>query len=390
MEKGNRQPKDIKLAYRVAYLLAGYIKQTLSDEELLELEAWKSESDHNRNLFSELTDENEIQQSLNEFSKPDTEGYLQKSKEHLSSLRRKRSIRIWSYAAAACIAFIVFLFIYYTPFSKTNSADLVEINAKDIQPGTTYATLTLANGKIIVLDTSQTDTAKNGQFIIHGKKGELEYNHSQTVSEYHTLTVPRKGVYKLVLPDGSRVWLNSESSIQYPTAFTGTERKVFVTGETYFEVAPDKQKPFRVVAEKFVVEALGTAFNINTYLNEPTDLTTLVEGAVRLTFKKGSEILKPGEQLKLSENSVEILNPDIGSAVAWKNDQFKFTNTPIDAIMRQVARWYDAEIVYQDKVTVDLNATIERNVPLSKLLYLLSKTDEVHFKIDGKKIIVTK
>ncbi len=192
------------------------------------------------------------------------------------------------------------------------------------------------------------------------------------------------------MPDGSKVWLNSESSIQYPTAFVGKERKVIVTGETFFEVAKNKDKPFIAVGGDMQVEALGTQFNINVYNNEPFRSATLVEGSVLVTQGKNENILKPGQQAQISHGDFSVVNTDAMDVIAWKNDMFKFTNTPIDAIMRQVERWYDAETVYQDKVDFHFNGTIERSVPVSKLLHYIEATGQVHFKIEDKKIIVMK
>jgi ferric-dicitrate binding protein FerR (iron transport regulator) len=163
-----------------------------------------------------------------------------------------------------------------------------------------------------------------------------------------------------------------------------------VTGETFFEVAKNKEKPFRVVVGDVTVEALGTQFNINAYSNEPFLSTTLVEGSVMVTKGSKENLLKPGQQAKIGENDFNILSPDINEIIAWKNEQFRFKNTPIEAIMRQLERWYDAEVEYKDKVNLHLNITIERNVPVSKLLQIFEETNQVHFKVEGKKIIVMK
>lgn len=391
MDKGKKLPKDIKSAYRVSYLLAGHIRQKLTDAEKEELEAWKNEDEHNQKLFAELTDEDNIQELLTEYKKPDTESYLEKSKEQLTFIKRNQRNKIWSYVAAAGVISAAFILFYFKPFS-TNSTEepIIAGNAEaDILPGDTVASITLGNGKTVRL-TSNRDTVINGQAVVSGSQGEVVYGSQSMEVEQHTLSVPRKGFFRLTLPDGTKVWLNSSTSITYPTAFNGNERRVKVNGETYFEVAPDKNKPFRVETDLFTVEAVGTAFNVNTYTDEPIATTTLVEGVVKLTNANHTTLLKPGQQWQLAGNQSKVVQTDTRPYTAWINDEFRFSNTPLDAIMRQVARWYDAEVVFKDAVSVELNATIEKDVPLSKLLHLLAKTDEVHFSIEGNKIIVTK
>ena len=222
------------------------------------------------------------------------------------------------------------------------------------------------------------------------EQGEIAYN-GQAIADptaYHMLTIPRKGHYKLLLPDGTKVWLNAASSIRYPIAFSGTERKVFVTGEAYFEVAKDKTKPFRVVANDLVVEALGTAFNVNAYADEPYISTTLLEGSVLVTKGNTENVLKPGQQARITGAVFSIINVKGEEAIAWKNNQFKFSDLPLDVIMRQIERWYDAEIIYENKPADHFNAEISRDVPVSKLLHILALTNRVHFTIEGNKIFV--
>ena len=168
--------------------------------------------------------------------------------------------------------------------------------------------------------------------------------------EYNTLSVPRKGHYKLTLPDGSKVWLNAESPIVFPTNFNGIERRVVVTGETYFEVVKDKTKPFRVVADDMTVEALGTQFNINAYPNESMLAATLAEGSLLVAKGKDENILKPGQQAQTSDNHFTIAEVDPTDITAWKNNEFKFHNTSLESIMRQVERWYDCEVYFKIKL----------------------------------------
>ena len=380
-------------AHRIARLIAGYVRGTLSKNEHDELDEWITVSDENMQLFERLTDEKNLEEVTKFMESVDTEKALQEKKEQIVFNKppvRKMWLRVLPYAVAASLIIIVGLFIF-RPFNKKDTPSEIISNTPDILPGSDKATLTLEDGKVIKLGDIVNDTSINGHAKVLQKQGEVVYT-NQTINNpmaYHTLNVPRKGQYKLVLPDGTKVWINAESSIRYPLSFDGKERKVFVTGETYFEVAKDKTKPFRVVIDDIVVEALGTAFNINAYSNEPFVSTTLVEGSVLVSKGNTDNILKPSQQAKISSTDFMIANVETNDVIAWKDNRFRFTNAPIDVIMRQIERWYDAEIVYENMPTDHFNALdVPRDVPVSKLLYYLEKTKRVHFKIEDKKIIV--
>lgn len=212
----------------------------------------------------------------------------------------------------------------------------------------------------------------------------------QTASVMHTLTTPVGGQYQVTLPDGTKVWLNASSMLKYPSRFTGNDRTVELSGEGYFEVAKNISKPFKVVANDVNVEVLGTHFNINAYSDEPSLMTTLLEGSVKVSKGNDFKMLIPGQQSAVINDQIRISNVDTSNIVAWKNNEFKFTDAPIETVMRQVKRWYGAEIIYQDKVTHHFNATVDRTESIDKLLHYLEGTGQVHFKLDNKKIIVMK
>lgn len=265
----------------------------------------------------------------------------------------------------------------------------------DIGPGRNAAVLTLAGGKTIVLDDSTHGTiGQQGNTVILNNSGQLVYNTSSgNVSEvfYNTLTTQKGNQYHLTLPDGTRVWLNAVSSITFPTAFAGKERRVAISGEAYFEVAKNQQKPFIVQQADVTVEVLGTSFDVNGYGDDSALKTTLVEGKIRVGRAGLASVLQPGQQAVIGKTTGGISvdpDPDMEAVLAWKNGDFAFKDADIGSIMRQVERWYDVDVVYDAPVSGHFVADIPKNVPLSHLLKLLELTDQVHFRIEGKKITV--
>jgi transmembrane sensor len=225
----------------------------------------------------------------------------------------------------------------------------------------------------------------------------LQYNNAGkngTEVLYNTLSTPRGRQFQLVLPDGSRVWLNSASSITFPTAFTGKDRLVKLEGEAYMEVAKDASHPFKVSINEMQVEVLGTHFNINGYVNEVLVKTTLLEGRVKVRSSATNQqaILVPGEQAQINRQNQtinKIKDVDVDAEVAWRFGNFQFNNADLKTVMRQLERWYDVEVVYNGEVPDrEFLGTIPRRLNLSKVLTLL-QGQNVHFKIDGKKIIVS-
>jgi transmembrane sensor len=210
-------------------------------------------------------------------------------------------------------------------------------------------------------------------------------------SQYNTLSTPRGGQYQVVLPDGTKAWLNSASSLKYPTVFDGKTRNVELRGEAYFEVAKNSRSPFTVNTSDMQVVVLGTAFNLMAYADEGAVRTTLVNGVVRLLSHKGAQMIKPGEQGSLDkrEEQFTVSRPDLDEVLAWKDGEFKFSGQTIQTIMRQMVRWYDVDIEYQGvPPDIRFNGDISSKQNASALLDILETTRAVHFKIEGRKIIV--
>lgn len=402
-------------ANRIAYLVAGYLRQTLSEKEHDELDNWIAGSDENQVLFEELTDPVMIEKGLREMDAINTEEALERIKSKIHFALKKTSAgkrRILQYSIAASILLLAGLFVVYKTVLKPNKNETGITAMKDIPAGGNYAMLTLANGQTINLKAVGNGTIYNEQGTIVNKTNEGEINYETTGRggtevKYNVLITPAGGQYKVVLPDGSKVWLNASSSLKYPLVFEEKERVVELTGEGYFEIKPLSHKggsgniPFFVKTGNMKVEVLGTHFNINAYADEPTIKTTLLEGRVHVSWQRTAKDLRiyvheaelePGEQTQAGSDELKVISRDkvnVDEVIAWKNGKFQFKDEPIENIMRQLSRWYDAEIVYEGKKTdYHFNATIYRNEPVSKLLQLLEATERVHFSIEGKTIVV--
>lgn len=297
--------------------------------------------------------------------------------------------------AVIVVALLLFegMYIYYKPV-KPHQIAHVDNKKTTIAPGGNKAILTLQDGSTIVLNDAENGTlaTQGNTRVIKLANGQIAYNEASGPADkvlYNTMTTPRGGEYKLTLPDGTNVWLNSASSINYPTAFVGKERKVSITGEAYFEVAKDKSKPFYVVAGNQSIEVLGTHFNVMAYSDEESIKTTLLEGSVKISEHNNTSILKPGDQAVVaSKGGITVKPANIDEAMAWKNGYFKFSRVDIKHIMRQISRWYDVEVAYEGDLPDDeFVGKIGRGENISQILHVL-ELEHVHFKIEGKKIIV--
>ena len=378
-------------AFRIAYLIAGYLKNTLTDTERDELDEWVTATDENMRLFAELTDERNIEKGLKERGLYNADQAVELLKTKLSARaknHRAKQRSLVGYGVAACLLLLAGLFI--APLFKEKKPEPSTIAQNDLLPGGGKAVLSLADGKQIVLDSIQGNILKQGGLSVINDHKTLSYQGQSREVAFHTLTTPPGSQYQLVLPDGSKVWLNAASSIRFPTAFTGKERLVDITGEAYFEVAHHADQPFRVGAKEMEVAVLGTHFNVNAYEGDEGTKTTLLEGSVRVANDRGRLTIKPGQQAIVTKDRDPSManHVDLDEVMAWKNGFFEFKDEPIESIMREVARWYDADIKYEGKISYHFNASIERDVPVSKLLHFLELTHRVHFTIQGKTIIV--
>ncbi|ACT91977.1 FecR family protein [Dyadobacter fermentans] len=316
-------------------------------------------------------------------------------------------------AAAASVILVLGAGAYFFYAGQEDAAPVAEAVAPaDVAPGESKAVLTLADGAEIVLDSIVNgQLAKEGNTsIVKTNPGEIMYKPSGTTGPaaaltYNTITTPKAGQFQVRLPDGTKVWLNAESSVRFPTAFTGRERVVEIMGEVYFEVAKmtvgQRKVPFKVLAGKQMVEVLGTRFNINSYQDEGIIKTTLLEGSIQVRESgnaNGGVLLRPGQQAELAaagkartdgKKGFDVKTVNAGAVVAWKDGYFRFDNVGLPELMRQLARWYDMDVVYRAPAGEhEFVGQIARSAPLSKVLKILEMGD-VHFRVEGKTIIVT-
>ena len=314
----------------------------------------------------------------------------------------------YSLAAAAAVLLIAigagsYYWLFKVQTTHPHNNDMAKAKHHDLPPGRDAATLTLADGRTIVLDSASGTISKQGGATVINLNGQVSYAKAGDKTEqaqivYNTITTARGNQYQLILADGSKVWLNSASSLRFPTAFTGDKREVELDGEGYFEVAKNAAKPFHVKTNTQDIEVLGTHFNVNAYKDEETIKTTLLEGRVKVNSAIGnrqSAILKPGEQASVSQSSqqsqsITVQTVDLDQVMAWKNGWFEFDSTDIKTIMRQISRWYDVDVRYEVKPNNETyGGRISRNLNLSNILKML-ETYGVHYRLENKTLVVVK
>lgn len=364
-------------------LLEQYKKGRMSPQERAELESWYNQQ---AQLNPSLKDHHDFTSVLNELD----EAFPFYTQSKPTKIYR------WTFIASAAVVLLCLSIGFYFYVDKANPVKHLQY-ANDINPGGDKAVLTLADGsKISLTDAHDGAVAEQaGVQITKTKDGELIYTtakqHAALPEVFNTIETPRGGQYRIKLPDGTQVWLNASSSLKYPAVFTGNSRTVELKGEAYFEVAKDKNKPFKLRSGNQELKVLGTHFNVSAYSDESQVKTTLLEGAVQIRRMAGPEkdiVLKPGQQSQFSASGLTVRMADTEEAVAWKNGYFKFNDEDIVTILKKVSRWYDVDIQYEGKMTDQIfNGKVSRYGNVSEVLKILQLTGAIQFKIEGRRII---
>ena len=390
---------------RLRYLFSKYFDKTASAEELAEM-AKLMEIEENREQFLQVfsTTWEQYQGDGDILSAEKTDEML----NHIlatpyaprESTRPARVRRIFfgrRVAVAAAFLVVAGIGSYFAFFNRrSNPEETVQIAAAlDVKaPEKNHATITMADGKKILLDSTASGTlAVQGNVqVTKAADGAIVYKGASTTPTFNTLFNPRGSkVITLTLSDGTKVWLNNESSVHYPVAFSGKERKVTVTGEAYFEVANNSRMPFRVsINDSTNVEVLGTHFNINAYPEEASINTTLLEGSIRLRANRNVQLLNPGQQAQANTRNIRLIkDADVEQAVAWKDGVFSFTDADLPTVMRQLARWYDLDVRYEGPVPErSFNGKIGNTLSLNQVLHILTKTHVNYTVENGNKLTI--
>lgn len=396
----------IEEALYIAKLIKRQMDGSISAEDQYVLDQWLERNEHNKQLFKNITNPATLQEGLFELEKYDTEASAEGlfgeagllfPPPYKKNRGRGKQIKIYRWMAAACFI-AIFAGMTYFILEGHKQTTIVQTGSQaneTIVPGSSKAVLTLADGSMVVLDSAMnTNLSQRGKNdILKVQRGQLVYKSMPAAKQltYNKISIPRGGEFRLVLSDGTKVWLNSASSIRYPVAFAGKERRVELDGEAYFEVTHNASKPFKVAVNGTEIQVLGTHFNINAYKEEPGLRATLLEGSIKLLTSTGrSVIIKPGQQAEVDDDNHIKVNDhvDIQQVVAWQKGLFEFDNTPLTVIMGQISRWYNVDVVYEGQPGKEtFGGGINKRQPLSTVLKLL-EANGVQFKLEGRTLIV--
>lgn len=372
-------------------------KESLTAEEQQQLLHWRQADEVNERMYHTLHDREAMVKEIQQLQRYDTAagwkelaGRLQL--QQTAQVSKVYRMRRFLSAAAVLLLITGGAWLLLRPHTAVPPAGRSSAYHNDVAPGSSKATLTLADGSTIALDNAHSgQLAQQGKVSITQHNGQLAYQPAgkEAALLYNTMTTPRGGQFQLVLPDGSKVWMNAASAIRFPAAFNGKERLVELTGEAYFEIAPLAAKPFIVKVNDTRVTVLGTQFNVMAYTEEAASRTTLVEGLVKVEKGQQQLLVKPGQQALAGRELVLDEQADVEEALAWKNGRFQFgEQTSITSLMRQVANWYDVDVVYHGTVTNHIGGSVPRTATLAHLLKVLEATGVVHFTLQGRKVDV--
>jgi len=378
-------------------LFEKYLNNTITEEEMARLHAYFGTQDNQEELEALLEahfsgNPNPQSPQIEDKAQILADRTWEKIREHLAlpAPPRVRRASWWpAVTIAASLVLVTSIAFYFLKGSAPQATQPVAIQDRDIPPGSSRAELISSSGKVLQLSGAKEEILVSGNSIQY--KDGVRVSAADS-SETVTLRTPRGGQYRVTLSDGTRVWLNAASSIAYPTQFSGTQRKVELTGEAYFEVAHNPEKPFIVHTETEDIRVLGTSFNVNAYHDEDKTVTTLLTGRVQLSKMASAATaeLKPGEQAVLQKgagSSFELEAVDAELFSAWKDGEFRFKAIPLAEALRQLERWYDLDIDYNGiPEDIRVHASIKRNRKLSTVIHALERITDLKFEIKGRSV----
>ncbi|PTS97328.1 hypothetical protein DBR11_17410 [Pedobacter sp. HMWF019] len=375
-----------------------WLSGSISEKEKIDFDAWYNSFDDTRmDVYGEES-ESELENRL--------QAYILHNITKEDVKVKKTDWYFWYKAVAAAVIFISLFSVLFFYFNKGNKSSRFAKSSEIISPGGNKAVLTLANGQKISLTDALNGKIANqaGISIIKTRDGQLIYNMRPkddvpgAADAFNTIETPKGGQYQILLPDGTRVYLNAASSLTYPASFEAKkDRVVTLTGEAYFEVAKDRARPFKVfalplprpnVGRNQIVEVFGTHFNINAYADEPNVKTTLVEGAVSVNYKYK---LTPNHQSVFDGKTMRIVSVDTGVETAWKNGDFDFQDQDLSSVLRMISRWYDVEFELRlNTENLHFSGQVSRSKDISAVIKMMELTGDVKCKVEGRRIIMTK
>jgi len=389
----------------IATLILGDLQNSLTPTERQELETWLQENSDNYKLYEDLMNQELLGRDLNELQSYDHQQAYEKLSQKIfppEPTGKRLHFRIW-YMVAAILLLVAGGVAYFTLSKRETIVPQTTIIAQKKTPGTIpdtkKAVLILGDGSSISLnEMNNGDIAQQGNVVVKKiKNGLLEFKltgEQANITASNTIRTPRGGEYEVILADGSHIWLNSASTLQFPVYFNNPDRRVALTGEAYFEVESSLlpsgiKKSFIVSVDNMEVQAVGTAFNISAYREDDRSQTTVVEGKVKVNRNNKTNLLTPGKKLIAQDTSVTIEDADIKQEIAWKNGDFVFRNTSLNMVMNELARWYDIDVAYDKGVpSLHFSGEVQRTSNIKNVLQMLEYTGGVTFTISKRTITV--
>ncbi|WP_256013961.1 FecR family protein [Desertivirga xinjiangensis] len=388
--------KQENVVYTTGQILK-YLRDELTESEEQSFVQWLNEDPSNRELVESFRDTAKVQKEIDFIDSLDVDAEWKGLSDRLFDSKEMfyQSRRFWYYSSAAVLLLSlgISLWSQKNKYTTNNPTTARKNKTVDIQAGGQKAILQLADGSQVELGNNEVHLKEKDGTIIDGEKGVLSYEdkagHKIAGNIFNTLIIPRGGQYKMILPDGSKVWLNSGSVLKYPVSFSGAERRIELQGEAYFEVAEilnkkdNKKAPFIINFNNTEVEVLGTRFNINSY--SPVSKTTLLDGSVRISKGKESELLKPGYQAIASGSAISVAEADTYKAIAWKEGIFYFNEDNLREIMEKVERWYDVKAEWKgDPGNRKFSGTIRMQASLQQVLEMLHLVSGASFELNDR------